>query len=252
MNISALIIARDEEDKIESTLLSLSFVDEIVVVLDRSTDKTSKICKKFTKQIYRGSWVCEGKRRNFGIQKCRSKWILEIDADEIVTKPLANEIIKKIKSEDCDYFYIPLVNYINSIEIKYGWMACLAPDGKFSLFKKKNKKWDMGLVHPSYQIYGKKGKIFNNHIQHFMSKNISELLKRFNRNSSLYAKELRENKKNITKLFSIRKIFSRFLKSYISRMGYKSGVLGLLVCILNAIYPIVSAVKSVEDRTIDH
>ena len=50
----------------------------------------------------------------------------------------------------------------------------------------------MGLVHPSYQIYGKKGKIFNNHIQHFMSKNISELLKRFNRNSSLYAKELRK------------------------------------------------------------
>ena len=85
-----------------------------------------------------------------------------------------------------------------------------------------------------------------------MSKNISELLKRFNRNSSLYAKELRENKKNITKLFSIRKIFSRFLKSYISRMGYKSGGLGLLVCILNAIYPIVSAVKSVEDRTIAH
>ena len=44
MNISALIIARNEEDKIESTLLSLSFVDEIVVVLDRSTDKTFKIC----------------------------------------------------------------------------------------------------------------------------------------------------------------------------------------------------------------
>ena len=124
--------------------------------------------------------------------------------------------------------------------------------GSIVYLKKKNKKWNMGLVHPSYQIYGKKGKIFNNHIQHFMSKNISELLKRFNRNSSLYAKELRKNKKNITKLFSIRKIFSRFLKSYIARMGYRSGVLGFLVCILNAIYPIVSAVKSVEDKTIEH
>ena len=251
MDISALVIARNEEDNIEKALLSLNFVDEIVVVLDRSTDKTSKICKKFTKKIYEGNWVCEGKRRNFGIQKCRSKWILEIDADEIVTKPLANEITKKIKSEECDYFYIPLINYVNSIEIKYGWMACLAPDGKFSLFKNKHKKWNTGLVHPSYEIYGKKGKIFDNYIQHFMSKDISELLKRFNRNSSLYAKELKEKNKDIKKLLSVRKIFSRFLKSYISRMGYKSGTLGLLVCILNAIYPIVSAVKSVEDKFIE-
>ena len=144
MDISALIIARNEEDNIEKALLSLNFVDEIVVVLDRSTDKTSKICKNLQKKYIEGNWVCEGKRRNFGIQKCRSKWILEIDADEIVTKPLANEITKKIKSEECDYFYIPLINYVNSIEIKYGWMACLAPDGKFSLFKKKQKNGILG------------------------------------------------------------------------------------------------------------
>ena len=134
MKLSGLIIARNEETKIESCLKCLNFVDEIIIVLDRSEDNTEKIAKKYTKKIFKGSWFCEAERRNFGLHKCNSDWILEIDADEIVTKPLANEIIKKIKSEDCDYFYIPLVNYINSIEIKYGWMACLAPDGKFSLF----------------------------------------------------------------------------------------------------------------------
>ena len=49
MDISALVIARNEEDNIEKALLSLNFVDEIVVVLDRSTDKTSKICKMVRK-----------------------------------------------------------------------------------------------------------------------------------------------------------------------------------------------------------
>ena len=45
MNISALIIARNEEKIIENTLKSLSFVDEIVVILDRSFDKTKTICE---------------------------------------------------------------------------------------------------------------------------------------------------------------------------------------------------------------
>ena len=82
MNISALIIARNEERIIEDTLKSLSFVDEIVVVLDRSIDGTQKICKKYTTKIFCGSWVCEGQRRNYGIRKCSSEWVLEIDADK--------------------------------------------------------------------------------------------------------------------------------------------------------------------------
>ncbi len=55
MKISALIIARNEEKKIENTLKSLNFVNEIVVILDRTTDKTESICKKYTKKIFKGS-----------------------------------------------------------------------------------------------------------------------------------------------------------------------------------------------------
>ena len=139
------------------------------------------------------------------------------------------------------------MNHIYSIPVKYGWMACLAPDGKFCLFKKKNKFWHEGLVHPSYSIKGEKGPFLENYINHFMSKDISELLVRFNRNSSLHALELKN--KNLKKYFSFRKVFSRFLKSYFLRKGYKEGKLGFLICILNALYPMVSAIKSREDLT---
>ena len=61
MNISALIIARDEEDKIESTLLSLSFVDEIVVVLDRSTDKHPKYVRNLQKRYIEAVGYVRGK-----------------------------------------------------------------------------------------------------------------------------------------------------------------------------------------------
>ena len=242
MSISVLIIARNEEDKIENSLRSLKFASEIVVVLDRSTDKTKRICKKYTNKIFHGTWVCEGERRNFGIKKCSNEWIFEIDADEVVSDKLSNEICKNIRIKKFDYFYIPLLNYIGTKPIKFGWMGCLAPDGKFCLFKKESKVWSKGLVHPGYQLKGRKGPRFRFYIDHYMSKNLSELINRFNRNTSLRSIELRGER--LKKFYSVRKIVSRFLKSFVSRKGFKEGRLGLIVALLNAIYPYVSAIKS--------
>ena len=58
MTISVLIIARNEEKKIKKCLSSLNFADEIVVILDRSTDKTLAIGKKFSNKVFSGGWVC--------------------------------------------------------------------------------------------------------------------------------------------------------------------------------------------------
>ena len=248
MKISALIIARNEEKKIENTLKSLNFVNEIVVILDRTTDKTESICKKYTKKIFKGIWESEGERRNFGIKNCNYTWILEIDADEIVNQRLSLEISNAIKSKSFDYFYIRLVNYVGRKAIKYGWMACMAPDGKFCLFKRKNKCWMNGRVHPSYKVIGRKGNQLENYIIHNMANNISELLNRFNRNTSFNAVDLIEQNYNLEKLFSIRKLLSRFFKCYVTRKGFLSGKEGLIISILSAIYPFISAMKAKYDQ----
>ena len=233
--------------KIESTLKSLKFTDEIVVILDRTTDKTESICRKYTKKIFKGSWQSEGERRNFGIKNCNFSWILEIDADEIISQALSVEIINAIKNKSSDYYYINLINYVGKKAIKFGWMACMAPDGKFCLFKRKNKYWLNGRVHPSYKIHGRKGKGLDNYIIHNMSDNLSDLIKRFNRNTSFNAIDLVEQNYNLEKLFSIRKVMSRFLKCYIARKGFLSGKEGLTISLLSAIYPFVSAIKAKYD-----
>lgn len=248
MKISALIVARNEEKKIESTLKSLNFADEIIVILDRTTDKTESISRKYTKKIFKGSWHSEGERRNFGIKNCNFTWILEIDADEIINQDLSVEISNAIKSKSSDYYYIRLVNYVGTKAIKFGWMACMAPDGKFCLFKKKNKYWLNGRVHPSYKIHGRKGKGLENYIIHNMSDNISDLLKKFNRNTSFNAIDLVEQNHKLEKLFSIRKVVSRFLKCYVARKGFLSGNEGLTISLLSAIYPLVSAMKAKYDK----
>ena len=51
MQISALVIARNEERNISKCLESLKFADETVVILDRSSDRTEEFSKIYTKKI---------------------------------------------------------------------------------------------------------------------------------------------------------------------------------------------------------
>lgn len=244
MKISALLIARNEEKKIKKCLQSLSFADEVIVVLDRTTDQTMSIAKKFYNKIYQGKWEYEGDRRNFGIEKCSNDWILEIDADEVITAELSKEIKTKISLAECDFFYIRVLNFVQGKPVNNGWMSCLAPDGKFCLFKKGSKIWENQRVHPNYSLNGIKGKQLDNYIEHKMSENISELFLRFNRNTDLKAADLLENKSSLKSYFSIRKVFSRFLKCFLRKKGYREGIIGFIISILCGIYLLVSAIKA--------
>ena len=82
IKLSALIVAKNEEKNLKECLSSLSKVDEIILILDNTSDNSKKIANKFNCKIYEGAWESEGERRNFGIKTCSNNWILEIDADE--------------------------------------------------------------------------------------------------------------------------------------------------------------------------
>ena len=97
----------------------------------------------------------------------------------------------------------------------------------------------------SFKIDGNKGPEFNNYIIHKMSKNLSDLVVRFNRNTSLHSEEIKKQK-NLKKLTSFRKVISRFIKFFFFRQGYKGGKIGFLVAVLNALYPLISIIKSTE------
>ena len=85
--LSALVVAHNEEDDLETCLRHLHFVDEIVVLLDRCTDGSKAIAEKFAHKIIEGAWEFEGERRNTGIDACTGPWIIDADADEANSAP---------------------------------------------------------------------------------------------------------------------------------------------------------------------
>lgn len=248
--ISALIVAHNEEEKIEECLKSLVFVDEIVVILDKCTDKTKEIAKKYTKNLKEGEWDIEGVRRNIGLESCSNEWILEIDADERVSKDLANEIIEEIKNGKIDSYNIKMDNYVGDRLVKYGWLRTIGVLEKRILFKKGLKKYKQDKkIHPDFDISGNVANL-KNKLTHMMDNNCNSLIARFNRNTSWRASDMIDNSVNYN--YSVFKEIIgfklRFFKSFVSKKGYKEGNLGLLIAILCALYPLVSRLKAKDQN----
>ena len=95
--VSAVLLTRNEEKNIERCMRSLDWVDEIVVVDTGSRDQTVAMAKKFTESIFYGD-IGKGFsfNRNLGNRKARNSWILKIDADEVVSPALSEEIQERM------------------------------------------------------------------------------------------------------------------------------------------------------------
>ena len=78
------MIVRDEEANLSGCLDSATgMVDEIVIVDTGSTNHTMEIARRYTDQVYRYRWDDDfSAARNLALAKCRSQWILSLDADE--------------------------------------------------------------------------------------------------------------------------------------------------------------------------
>lgn len=242
--ISAVIVAHNEEEKIEDCLKSLDFVDEIVVVLDKCTDSTKEIVLTFTDKIIEGSWNIEGARRNVALESASGDWILEIDADERISPELVQEILA-VKEAKPASFIAPIANYIGSRHVKYGWLRILGVLSRNSLSYKGTKKYHEDKeIHPTFDLEGDV-KYLKNPITHLVDDDIADLIVRFNRYTNWRASDMVFRGKVKGGFFKNLISFKmRFLKSFLMKKGYKEGLLGVLIATLAGLYPLVSYLKA--------
>jgi len=250
MKLSALVVAHNEEQRLAACLERLGFADEIVVVLDKCTDGSKDIASRFTDRLVEGSWELEGPRRNTGIGACRGEWIVEIDADEHVTPDLAAELRSVAEMSTFAYHDIPVDNWIGTHLVRRGWGASFGKPAYPGLFRKGAKIWGDQRVHPALTLTGKKGPTLSNRVQHYVDRDISDMIRRFDGYTTARAKDLRESGTIGSGLHNVRRIFSRFFRCYVSRSGWREGGHGFLIALFAALYPLVSYLKAKYDRDI--
>ncbi len=234
----------DEEDTLEACLERLSFADEIVVVLDRCRDRSREIAERYTDRIIAGAWEIEGDRRNAAIEAARSRWILEIDADERVSAALAEEIVETIETSKHDWHHIPVDNYVGDKLVRHGWGASFGRSAYPGLFRKGAKAWGRQRVHPSLTFEGRQGAPLGNRLDHYVVRDNYELSQRVDFFAWALADDLRQSGDIGTLAGNIGRVFSRFFKCYVSRKGYREGHYGVLIALCAGLYPLLSYLKA--------
>lgn len=98
--LSVFIICRDEVDRLELVLESVKdLTNDIVVVDSGSTDGTIELAKKYTDRVYHRDWTGFGDQKVCGEELCKHDWILNLDADEVVSPELFIEISEMVKRD---------------------------------------------------------------------------------------------------------------------------------------------------------
>jgi glycosyltransferase involved in cell wall biosynthesis len=234
--LSALVCAHNEENQLAACLDRLDFADEIIVVLDDCTDESELIALRYTDNLVEGSWELEGPRRNAGIAACSGDWIFEVDADERVPAELAVEIRKTIEESSADWHEILVDNYIGTRLVRWGWGASYGKAAYPGLFRKGAKVWGNQRVHPRLEWNGQKGPMLTNRLDHYVDRDISDMIKRLDAYSTARAKDLRDSGNIDSVSRNVLRFLSRFFKCYVRRKGYREGGLG--------IYPLLSHLKA--------
>lgn len=241
--LSALVVAHNEAAQLADCLAPLAFADELVVVLDRCTDRSREIAVGLGARLVEGAWPLEGDRRNIGIDACGGDWILEVDADERVPAALAAEIRATIATAPPGHFLIPFDNYVGDRLVRYGWGAAWGVSAAPRLFARGCKRWGNQRVHPKLELSGPKGTL-RTPIAHFVDRDISDMLLRLDRYTTARARDLRDSGDIGTLGPNLRRMFSRFWKCFVARRGYREGAWGVLIALMAALYPILSHLKA--------
>ena len=229
--ISVVIITGNEENNIRDCLKSVLWADEIIVVDSESTDDTVNIAKEFTNKVYIHEWQGYSAQKTLAIGYAQNDWILSLDADERVTKNIADEILNyDFKNSIYDAFKMRRENYFLGKKINYcGW----GDDYQLRLFRKSKTKLNTRLVHEGFIVDGQVSQLKNS-ILHYSYINLKDGLKKINEYSTLEAEEKHARKKISTFRVILYPVVA-FLQHYFVRKGIKDGKHGLMISMMHAI-----------------
>jgi glycosyltransferase involved in cell wall biosynthesis len=242
MKLSAVILAKNAQDSIEKTLNSVPFCDEIVVIDDYSTDKTVQIVKNRGVKVILNHLDSDfSKQRNLAFSHSRGDWLFYVDADEVVTPELTEEIKKIIKNNEKSAYYIKRRDHFWGRELRFGELLRARRTGFIRLVKKNSGHWSRP-VHEEFQTKFQVGRL-NGFLDHYPHPTIKGFLEEVNFYSTIRARELQKAGTS-TGVFQILAYpFGKFFVNYFLRLGFLDGPAGFVYAFMMSFHSFLVRAK---------
>ncbi len=228
--ISTFIIALNEADRIEYSINSVKdWVDEVIVIDSGSHDGTTEVSERAGARVLYNEWKGYGLQKRFGEEQCRNDWLLNIDADEVISESLRDEIINLFKQKMLPHsgYYLPIIEILPTRSepslFGHGLKAV-------RLYDMRAGRYSDSTVHDRVILdKGSTGEL-KNVIIHRSSRSLTHSVEKLNRYSTMQVENMVERGKR-PNFFRLRIIFEfpiAFLKAYIARRYIFQGFSGFI------------------------
>ena len=236
MKITGITVVKGRPDHVYACLTSLEHICDEILVADIGMEQTlleevSKM-KKVT-VIPMGSVPYVELVRETLKNKAKYEYVLFLDTDEELSASLIEELKKEVTKYDA--IKIPRKNMIFGSWVQHSrWW----PDYQIRLFKKAAVAWPTKIHRPPEV----EGEIYElppeekNAILHHNYESIDDYVMRMMRYAKIEANEKIEQKKEFHLKEAIQNAISEFVSRYFAGEGYKDGMLGFTLAILQLFY----------------
>ncbi len=226
--ISVTIITLNEERNLPRCLEALRWVDEIIVVDTNSTDSTVNIAKSFGATVLTEPWHGYGAQKNIAMAHAKGPWVLNIDADEVITPALKEEILREVSSaKPAQGYAIARKTYYLGRWIRYGgWY----PNYVTRLCRKDTGRWTEPAVHEELRIDGECKRLAEP-MEHYTFRTVAEQVRTNVRYAEQGAQELAKQDVHFSLFRLLVKPLSKFIETYIAKRGFLDGVAGFMISI---------------------
>jgi glycosyltransferase involved in cell wall biosynthesis len=232
--LSLIIITKNEEASIGRCIASVGIDDEIVVVDNGSTDRTTEIARGLGARVIEApDWPGFGAQKQRALDAATGDWVLSLDADEWIEPPLRDVIAATIAQADAaDGYETPRRSrFCGRIVRHCGW----SPDYVLRLFRRERGRFSDHRVHEHIIVEGRVARLAEP-IEHDSIETPDDAQDKIIRYSDAAAAQMRAQGKRSTPLKASLRGWTAFLKTFVLRAGFLDGRTGWDVAQYNRRY----------------
>lgn len=242
--LSVTLIARDEEDRLPAALASVAFADEIIVVVDAATtDRTEAIARDAGARVLVRPFDGFGRQKNAAAALATNRWILSLDADEVVSEKLAAEIRACLAEAALEQsppaaFRVPIRLEFLGRELRFGRDTVVRP---VRLYDRERARFSDDPVHERILAAGRVESLQESAL-HRSYRDLAHYLEKLDRYTTLAA-EAKWAAGKSSGVFLSGRVLWEFCDRAILRLGFLDGTAGLTFAALSSASTLLKYLK---------
>ena len=225
--VSAIITTFNELEFVEDCIRSVEWADEIYLIDSYSTDGTVELIRekfpqvRFEQRTYHGA----ASQKNYAIDRAAHDWIFYIDADERVTPPLRDELLRTMEGKlDLWAYSVGRRNFMLGQEVKY---SGLQRDRVTRLFHRGHARYPNRRVHADLLVDGETG-MLKQRMLHFYIRTFDHMIAKMTRYANWGAAQMFIDGKRTNAWGIFNHALGKFVRDYIFNLGFLDGTRGLI------------------------